>query len=214
MEDNNKIVNNQTNNNIHENEEKVNTEVENNNIEKEKNEEIEEKSKDKDTDIDRLMALYKEDLKLNENKIKINTRSIIIPIIKLLIVFIIATVMINYLTNIMNKKLIEKDLTGLWGDEYGNYYVINNNEFSMNVGNPDLSFYEGEIETVIKTDTGYKIYVDGKKYKVNTNKKIYEKDMELILQIKNYTNELKTPMTANIGVEDYRIIRLEDTIKE
>lgn len=133
------------------------------------------------------------------------------PIIKLLIIFLVAFFFVNHFSAKTNKYA---ELTGLWGDEKGNYYEIYNETFEMNSGDINNPFYIGKITNVINTDTGYIILIKGVKYKYVNDEQIFDKEMELIFEIKNYSSELKTVMNAKLGEQEYEIIRLENTPKK
>lgn len=133
------------------------------------------------------------------------------PLLKLLLVFIVALIFVNFLSSKTNKY---PEITGLWGDDKGNYYEIYNETFEMNSGDSNNPFYIGNITNVVKTESGYIVLVKGIKYKYDKdNTLIYDKELEIVFKIENYTSELKTVMNASIGDEKYKIVRLENTPK-
>lgn len=208
MEDKNNYNEENIDSNLKETEEKKEIEI----IE-EVNEEIKDKVEDN-------MELKKEDtdnpyeLKESNEKDSRNYKSLLTPIFKILITLAITLLIISLTSNFTSKRVIKNNLKGLWGDEHGNYYEISDERFSMNIGNPDLSFFDGKIDNIILIDNGYKLFISGKKFIINNNEKIFDKEMELILEIKEYTDELKKVMIANLGTDDYQIIRLEDSVKQ
>lgn len=207
MEDKNNYNKENIDNNLKDNEEKK--EIETNKTTEKVKDEIKSEVKIKEEDIDNLY-----ELKESNEKDSRDYKSLLTPIFKILITFAITLIIISLTSNFTSKRVIKNNLKGLWGDEYGNYYEISDERFSMNIGNPDLSFFDGEIDNIILMDNGYKLFISGKKYIINNNEKIFDKNMELILEIKDYTSELKTVMVANLGTDDYQIIRLEETIKQ
>ena len=211
MEDKNNYNKENIDNNLKDNEEKK--EIETNKTTEEVKDEIKSEIKSevkiKEEDIDNLY-----ELKESNEKDSRDYKSLLTPIFKILITFAITLIIISLTSNFTSKRVIKNNLKGLWGDEHGNYYEISDERFSMNIGNPDLSFFDGEIDNIILMDNGYKLFISGKKYIINNNEKIFDKNMELILEIKDYTSELKTVMVANLGTDDYQIIRLEESIKQ
>ena len=207
MEDKNNYNKENIDSNLKGNEEKK--EIELIKTTEEVKDEIKSEVKIKEEDINNLY-----ELKESNEKDSRDYKSLLTPIFKILITFAITLIIISLTSNFTSKRVIKNNLKGLWGDEYGNYYEISDERFSMNIGNPDLSFFDGEIDNIILMDNGYKLFISGKKYIINNNEKIFDKNMELILEIKDYTSELKTVMVANLGTDDYQIIRLEETIKQ
>lgn len=207
MEDKNNYNKENIDSNLKDNEEKK--EIESIKIIEKVKEEIKSEVKIKEEDIDNLY-----ELKESNEKDSRDYKSLLTPIFKILITFAITLIIISLTSNFTSKRVIKNNLKGLWGDEHGNYYEISDERFSMNIGNPDLSFFDGEIDNIILMDNGYKLFISGKKYIINNNEKIFDKNMELILEIKDYTSELKTIMVANLGTDDYQIIRLEESIKQ
>lgn len=192
-------------------EDKTNTNV---NID-DKNEKTIEEIKDNEININIEETVEKDDfyeLKEDKDKSKGDYKSLLSPFLKILITFIITLIIVKYVSSFTNNKIIEDNLTGLWGDELGNYYEIYDKNFSMNVGNPDLRFFEGKITDIVVMESGYKIFVEGKRFNIiNNNDRVFDKNMNLIVEIKEYTSELKVPMVVNLGTDDYQIIRLEDS---
>lgn len=189
---------------------------ENNNKEQNKlnenNELNKENSNNKIKNFDKIKEDYEFFLEKNENSKKdYNLKNIFKPIIKLIIVLIISLLIVNHFNDKMGDY---KYIQGSWIDENNNYYEINNKNFQMNAGEKDNPFYEGNIVNIIKNEDTITILIKGIKYKINdeitedSNKKfIYDKDMELIFKIKNYTEDLKEPMIGNLGTNDFNIIR-------
>lgn len=190
---------------------------ENNNKEQNKlnenNELNKENSNNKIKNFDKIKEDYEFFLEKNENSKKdYNLKNIFKPIIKLIIVLIISLLIVNHFNDKMGDY---KYIQGSWIDENNNYYEINNKNFQMNAGEKDNPFYEGNIVNIIKNEDTITILIKGIKYKINdeitedSNKKfIYDKDMELIFKIKNYTEDLKEPMIGNLGTNDFNIIRI------
>ena len=141
------------------------------------------------------------------------------PLSKIIIALIFVCLIINMLNLQMrtNKNDYFDKIEGTWVDENNNYYEIYDSEIEMNQGSKDRPFYKGTVVNILETDYGYKIVTKGKQieYK-NTDEldKTVEKDLNLSIEIRDYTEEFKQPMTAIIGKQEHGIVRVENTKKE
>lgn len=132
------------------------------------------------------------------------------PIIKLLIAFLLAILIVKIFQPSKEIKAIE----GLWLDENNIYYEIYDNKFEMNMGSDDYIIFNGNITNIVETSSGYIVLVKGYMYDFDINGDLtYDSYQEIVFTIKDYTNKLQTEMIGNLGDDDFRIVRCEDTPK-
>lgn len=134
------------------------------------------------------------------------------PLLKILFVFFLSLFIVKAISS--QQIVTNPELTGLWLDEYDNYYEIYDNTFEMNVGDPTKPFYIGDIKNIIKTEKGFIVLTKGIRYEVDINGEYtYKGEEELIFTIKEYKENLQEIMIANIGTNDYKISKVENTPK-
>ena len=169
------------------------------------------KNKINQKEIDKISKDY--DLVMNdktENE-SYKKNNLWMPISKISIIFIITLFVIYFLNNNMNKNILENidKIEGTWVDENNNYYEISNTSFEINSGKKAEPFYKGTITNILQTETGYRVIIKGTNYENSSEGETKETDLNLSLELINYVEEFKVPMTIKIKEKEFSIIRVE-----